>query len=68
MNKKVFLIFGVLVALGLQFSSVNAASEQSTLRQSQLSLVASDEDEYEQDVYNAGEDFYIWTTTFTKVA
>lgn len=67
MNKKVFAIFSVLIVLGLQFSSVNAAGELKTAKSSQTYL-ASDDEEFEQDVYNAGEDFYIWTTTITKVA
>jgi len=66
MNKKVFAIFSVLIVLGLQFSSVKAAGQKSA--QSTPAFLASDDEEFEQDVYNAGEDFYIWTTTITKVA
>ncbi len=67
MNKKVFAIFSVLIVLGLQFSSVKAAGQLNTTK-STPAFWASDDEEFEQDVYNAGEDFYIWTTTITKVA
>ncbi len=67
MNKKVFAIFSVLIVLGLQFSSVKAAGQIKSA-QSTPAFLASDDEEFEQDVYNAGEDFYIWTTTITKVA
>lgn len=67
MNKKVFAIFSVLIVLGLQFSSVKAAG-QIKISNATQTFLASDDEEFEQDVYNAGEDFYIWTTSITKVA
>lgn len=67
MNKKVFTIFSILIVLGLQFSSVKAAGQIKSSQSTQTYL-ASDDEEFEQDVYNAGEGFYIWTTNITKVA
>jgi len=68
MTKKVFILFSVLIVLGLQLSSVNAANGALKFKPSSSVMLTADDEEFEQDVYNAGEDFYIWTNTITKVA
>jgi hypothetical protein len=67
MTKRALILTCFVFLFGLQASKVVSASGTPVSSSHGHSIYASD-DEQQQDVYNAGEGFYIWTTTSTKVA
>lgn len=67
MTKRALILTCFVFLFGLQASKVVSAASTPVSNSHEHSIYASD-DEPQQDVYNAGEGFYIWTTTSTKVA
>lgn len=64
---KVMLLTMLSFLFGL-FASTGMSTQLSMQLQSKTSHYVSDDEEGQQDVFNTGEGFYIWTTTSTKIA
>jgi hypothetical protein len=64
---KVMLLVMFSFLLGM-FANTGMSAELNTQLQHSPSHFASDDEEGQQDVFNTGEGFYIWTTTSTKIA
>lgn len=66
-RRRLILLASFVFLLGLHTSKIVNASANNGSSISQPFYVSDDEG-IQQDVYNAGEDFYIWTTTESKIA
>lgn len=65
MSTKKMLMFALFYCLIGFYTSATVSAESNTTTDH---FVSDDEEDGQQDVFNTGESFYIWTTTSTKIA
>lgn len=67
-RRRLILLASFVFLLGLHASKIVNASANHATGIANQPLYGADDEGVQQDVYNAGEDFYIWTTTESKIA